>query len=267
MVKTATIDSKRLIGLAPTSWVQWVTGDPTAETLEILFRESGSVSDAANVLVKARSSRHGTFLVANEILFRPNAALVERFRASAAQLEEQYVLDVYPVVVNLLPPKHDPAIVASYLSEFMDLVAYQDYRVLNLWEVDASLVLQENWAPLLPFVPVMRGGDDRGSISRALALLRADDRLADAEPLLAFFAAFVMPVHEVTSKMRWDMAVLRETPWYDEIVNECVEECFEKGLQLALQRDQLERLWRVQYRLGDVSLRDLMLCMQCSSVV
>ena len=84
------------------------------------------------------------------------------------------------MVVNLLPPKHDPAIVASYLSEFMDLVAYQDYRVLNLWEVDASLVLQENWPPLLPFVPVMRGGDDRGSISKALALLRSDDRLADA---------------------------------------------------------------------------------------
>ncbi len=39
------------------------------------------------------------------------------------------------------------------------------------------------------------------------------------EPLLAFFASFVLDMPLVQQIMRWDMAVLRESPWYHEILS------------------------------------------------
>lgn len=39
------------------------------------------------------------------------------------------------------------------------------------------------------------------------------------EPLLAFFASFVLELPLGQQMMRWDMTVLRESPWYNEILN------------------------------------------------
>lgn len=61
---------------------------------------------------------------------------------------------------------------------------------------------------LLPFVPVLKGGDDEVAVRRALRALRADERLSELEPLLAFFASFVLETRVVQQIMRWDMAVL-----------------------------------------------------------
>jgi predicted transposase YdaD len=242
--KIADIGSKRLISLAPETWVRWVTGDPTAAALDFLSGEFEWVSRATDVLIKARSERHGTFLVANEIQFRPDARMPQRLRAYAALAEERYGLLVYPVVVNLLPPRPSLAIAASYHSELMGLVAHQDFKVLNLWEVDADLVLEQRWSTLLPFVPVMRGGHRRAVLSQALALLRHDEQLADMESLLAFFATFVMTPDEVVKMMRWNMTMLRESPWYLEIEAEAIQ----KGMQQGLQQGQAEMVLRVLSR-------------------
>ena len=174
MTKTADIGSKRLIGLAPETWARWVTGDPTVEVLDIPSGEFQSVSRSTDVLIKARSPSDGTFLIVNEIQFRPDSRMPLRLRVYAALAEERYGLNVYPVVVNLLPLSPSDAAVTSYHSDFMGLIAHQDYRVINLWEVDAGQVLEQNWTTLLPYVPILKGGDDPVTIGKALALLRAD---------------------------------------------------------------------------------------------
>jgi predicted transposase YdaD len=38
--------------------------------------------------------------------------------------------------------------------------------------------------------------------------------------LLGFFASFVLDTELVSQIMRWDMTVLRESPWYQEILQE-----------------------------------------------
>ncbi len=43
-------------------------------------------------------------------------------------------------------------------------------------------------------------------------------QLNQLEPLLAFFASFVLEMSIVQEIMRWDIAVLRESPWYQEIM-------------------------------------------------
>ncbi|MCZ7571662.1 MAG: DUF4351 domain-containing protein [Ardenticatenaceae bacterium] len=164
------------------------------------------------------------FLIANEIQLRPDRRMAARLRAYAALAEERHELLVYPVVVNILPPAPRVEIAASYHSECQGLVAHQDFKVINLWQEDVNLVFERHLTTLLPFVPVLKGGQDEAVLSRAVTLLRADAAIAGLEPLLAFFASFVLESEVVRRIMRWDMAVLRESPWYAEILQEGIEQ-------------------------------------------
>lgn len=96
----------------------------------------------------------------------------------------------------------------------------QDYRVINLWEVDVSIAFEQPLPSLLPFVPILKGGEDESTIREALHLLQADEQLNQLETVLAFFATFVLDSALVQQIMRWDMTVLHESPWYQEILRE-----------------------------------------------
>ncbi len=65
---------------------------------------------------------------------------------------------------------------------------------------------------LLPFVPILQGGGDPQRVRQALRKLREDETLQDLEPLLSFFASFVLELPVVRDIMRWDMTVIRESP-------------------------------------------------------
>jgi predicted transposase YdaD len=122
------------------------------------------------------------------------------------------------VLVNIQPPPAGTVAADHYESALLGLHARRDYRVLNLWEIDAADVLRQPLPPLFPFVPMLRGGDNEAAVRQALAALRAEARLNELEPLLAFFATFVLDSRLVQQIMRWDMAVLEQSPWYQEIV-------------------------------------------------
>lgn len=102
----------------------------------------------------------------------------------------------------------------------MGLQSRQDYQVINLWEVEAAIVFEQSLNALLPFVPVLKNGGETTVVQRALNQLRGDQQLVELESLLAFFASFVLGSEVVRQIMRWDMAVLRESPWYQEILRE-----------------------------------------------
>ncbi len=168
-----------------------------------------------------------------------------RMRAYAALAQERYRLPTYPVLINILPPPSTLTVVSSYEQEFLGLRAVQDYRVINLWEVDAEIVFQQPLPSLLPFVPILRGGSEASVVQRALQVLRTDPQLNQLESLLAFFASFVLETPLVQQIMRWDMAVLRESPWYQEIFTQGEE----RGLQQGVRR-QLIRV--LQRRFGEI---------------
>ena len=123
-----------------------------------------------------------------------------------------------------------------FRSEFLGIQATQDYRVINLWEVEASLVFEENISSLLPFVPILKGGGEENLVRKALKELRTNEKLTDLEPLLSFFASFVLEMPVVQQIMRWDMTVLRESPWYQEILKEGLEKGEKQGLQQGMQQ-------------------------------
>ncbi len=65
-------------------------------------------------------------------------------------------------------------------------------------------------------------------------MLRADEQLNQLETVLAFFATFVLESALVQEIMRWDMAVLRESPWYQEILREGEASGEARGLREGL---------------------------------
>ncbi len=135
-----------------------------------------------------------------------------------------------------MPPAPSVVVATRYESEFRGLQARQDYHLINLWEVEAEVVFQQPLPSLIPFVPVLKGGAEESAVRRALQVLRTDEQLSELEPLLAFFASFVLSIPLVQRIMRWDMAVLRESPWYQEILQEGLQQGIQQGMQQGMQQ-------------------------------
>ncbi|MBE9051357.1 Rpn family recombination-promoting nuclease/putative transposase [Nostocales cyanobacterium LEGE 11386] len=216
MAKSSDISSKKIISLAPDKWVKWVTNIPDTIVKEILNSEFQWISRENDVLIRAESREYGKFLVLNEVQIRYKSDMPLRINAYTALAREKYKLPIYPVLINILPDGN-VNIPNCYESIFAGLQARQDYRVINFWEVDVNVAFQQEISSLLPFVPILKGGDDESTIREALRLLRADEQLNQLETVLAFFATFVLESELVQQIMRWDMAILRESPWYQEI--------------------------------------------------
>lgn len=125
--------------------------------------------------------------------------------------------------------------------------------MINLWEVQAAYVFENNFSSLLPFVPILKGGGQEDVVQRAVLELRANQQLSDLEPLLSFFASFVFDLPTVQQIMRWDMTVLRESPWYQQILKEGLTEGREQGLEQGLRQGEATLVIRLlSKRFGDV---------------
>jgi predicted transposase YdaD len=155
-------------------------------------------------------------------------------RAYAGLAEEKYKLPTYPVLINILKTG-DAEIPTRFESNLAGLEVRQDYRVINLWEVDVKIALEQPLPSLLPFVPILKGGEDESIIREALRLLQADEQLNQLETVLAFFATFVLDSSLVQEIMRWDMTVLRESPWYEEILQRGKREERLSNIELSLE--------------------------------
>ncbi|QHG15874.1 transposase [Nostoc sp. ATCC 53789] len=219
MTKPADVSTKKLISLAPNNWVRWVTQIPDIVAGEILNSEFQWISRESDVLIRVSSPQHGEFLLLNELQLRYQSQMPRRMRAYAALAEEKYNLPTYPVLINILKTGNNE-IPTSFTSNIAGLRAIQDYRVINLWEIDVNIAFQQPLPSLLPFVPILKGGENESIIREALQILRADEQLNQLETVLAFFATFVLENTLVQEIMRWDMSVLRESPWYQEILRE-----------------------------------------------
>ncbi|MEH1908138.1 Rpn family recombination-promoting nuclease/putative transposase [Nostoc sp.] len=242
MIKPADVSTKRLISLAPDNWVKWVTQIPDIVAGEILNSEFQWISRESDVLIRVESPQHGKFLVLNELQLRYKPEMPRRMRAYTALAEEKYNLPTYPVLINILKAS-DAEIPTSYASNIAGLRAIQDYRVINLWEVDVNIAFAQPLPSLLPFVPILKGGDNESTIRDALRILRADEQLNQLETVLGFFATFVLDSAIVQQILRWDMALLEQSPWYQEIFSKGEARGEERGEARGELRGRKEELY------------------------
>ncbi|RUT08316.1 hypothetical protein DSM106972_014840 [Dulcicalothrix desertica PCC 7102] len=240
MAKASDIGSKRLISLAPQQWANWVTGASDIIVKEIPSSEFQWVSRESDVLIRAESPTLGNFLILNELQLRYKMRMPKRMRAYTGLAEEKYDLPVYPVLINIIKGS-DTKIPTRFKSKFMGLLARQDYKVINLWEIDAQVAFN-GLSSLLPFVPILKNGGNEAIIEEALRVLRADEQLEQFEMLLGFFATFVLDSPLVQRIMRLDMAVLRESPWYEQILREGQQIGQQIGEEIGEQRGILSAI-------------------------
>ncbi|BDA74892.1 hypothetical protein RIVM261_084990 [Rivularia sp. IAM M-261] len=88
---------------------------------------------------------------------------------------------------------------------------------------------------LIPFAPILKNGDNEETIQQALRVMRADEKLSELETVLGFFATFVLDSAIVQSIMGWDMAILQESPWYQQFGRECEERGEQRGIISAIE--------------------------------
>jgi predicted transposase YdaD len=131
--------------------------------------------------------------------------------------------------------------VAYYHRTFKGLVAHQDYRVVNAWEIEATEVLEREVLALIPYVPLMKGAGE-AEIRDSARLLRQRGMGEEMEVVLALFASFVMEPEQIQRIMRWNMSVLKESPWYQEILQEGQQLGWLKGMQKGLEEGRQEGL-------------------------
>jgi hypothetical protein len=87
---------------------------------------------------------------------------------------------------------------------------------------DELLLIQEEYVPLMK-----DAGEEE--IREGVGLLRQRGMGEEMEVVLALFASFVMESEQIQRIMRWNMAILKESPWYQEIVKEGQQEGLQTG--------------------------------------
>ena len=219
------VSSKWLLGGEPEEWVRWLIADPTAQVEALLSGELQFILRHNDILLLV-VGRIGRFLLLAEAQLHVDPRMGKRMRSYVGLAEEKYDLPVYPVVFFLLPPKDGEELPSYYHSEFLGIVAHQDFRAVPVWELDAREVLERGIVALIPFSPLMSGAEE-GVIREGVRFLRERGLGEELEVALGLFASFVMEPEQIQQIVRWDMRVLRESPWYNQIL----EEGLAKGIQ------------------------------------
>jgi predicted transposase YdaD len=233
MPQTADLGGKRLVSLAPSAWVKWVTGRDDVVAEEVLSEEYQWVGRVDDAVIRAYSPDLGHFLVALEIQLHPLERMPRRVFAYAGLAADKGGLPVYPVVIHLLEPEGKPHIPERYHVEFLGLCHRVDYKVINLWEVDSGLAFRQRMRSLLPLVPLMRGGRTRDRVLQAREALRVDEDLSQMEPLLAFFASYFLGRDFVSEMEGWRMDLIVESPLFKELMRQAEERGAEKAAREA----------------------------------
>ena len=159
-----------------------------------------------------------------EIQTRYSLEMPDRMTAYAALARARYKLPVIPILVNILP--YGKEIPTKYESEFLGIRALQDFRVINLWEVEAADILEKNLSALIPFIPTMKGGKDAKLLQKAQMQLELDEdlqgttKLGDLEVALRIFAKIILG-DKASEILRWTMIdLIKESPYYKELIEE-----------------------------------------------
>lgn len=238
MPKPADIGGKKLANVDLSAWVKWLLQREDVEGKELLNAEFQWISRDSDLLIRTKSAEHGEFLTLNELQLRPHKDVPRRVNAYAALAEEKYHLPVYVVVLNILPSASEEALVDYYESSFLGQHARRTYRVINMWEIDASYAFDPALPSLLPFVPVMKGGNTVEMVKRAAVALEAHEDLQEFKPLLIFLAHFVLKRERLQKILRWNMDVIEKTDWYQEIIEKGRAEGIERGIERGIEQER-----------------------------
>jgi predicted transposase YdaD len=155
----------------------------------------------------------------------------DRLAAYATLARRKYKQAVYVTVVYFMPPPAGKTIVEAYHHQFMGQQAHQDFQVIKLWELEAEGILAFDNPVLLPFVPLMRGGNTEQMVRKCANRIRQEPKAAELEAILALFAGYVLDAETIKQILRWEMQVVQDSPIIQELRQEWLEQGREQGIE------------------------------------
>jgi predicted transposase YdaD len=209
---------KRAVHLYAQAWAEWILAQQAIEFEAELSGDFQFVARSTDVLLQVKNTAEGRFLILIEFQTRYDPNMARRLAAYAALAREKYRMEVYVVVVYLTPPSADKSLADLFHSDFMGQTVHQDFEVIPLWELDAGQALALNNPVLLPFVPLMRDGDNVRTLRTCANRIRQEPQAEELETLLGALASLVMNPDVVREITRWSMQILKDSPLYRDLV-------------------------------------------------
>jgi predicted transposase YdaD len=234
MTKKADISGKHTINIYNRAWAEWVLQDEGIQVEAELSGEFQFIGRASDSLLRVHGKDGKPFLSLTELQLRHDKEMPQRTMAYAALARHKYDLEVFVTIVYLLPPPEDTSITSAFHSEFMGQVGHQDFQVIKLWDIEAEKALAFDNPAIVPFVPLMQGGNTEGMLHKCADRIRQEPRSLELETILSVFASYVLDTQLIRRVLRWDMHILKESP----ILEEALLEEFEKGEQIGEQKGE-----------------------------
>lgn len=249
---------KHTIHLYARAWAEWIVDRQHLEIKAELSGEFQFIARTTDVLLKVTGEHEGEFLSLTDLQLNYDANMDRRLAAYAALAREKYRLEVHVAVVYLRPPPEGTILAEAFHSEFMGQTAHQDFQVVRLWELDAEAALALDNPALIPFIPLMKGGNTEQMLRRCVAKVHGEPAAQELEGALALFAGLVMNKELVKQIVGWSMNILKDSPFYQELTvlarEEGREEAFEIERLAHLQT--LQRLISYRYQISPDYLID-----------
>ncbi len=235
------LSSKQIINIYGQAWAEWVLQQEQIEVEAELSSEFQFIARITDSLLQVNSQTR-QFLVLTELQFRYDEEMPDRMMAYAALARQKYKQNVYVTVVYFMPPPKDKHIVEAYHRDFMGQQAHQDFQVIKLWELEANQVLAFDNPALLPFVPLMHGGNTETMVRKCAERIRQEPEATELEAILAVFAGYVLDVELIKQILRWEMQIVQESPIIQELQQEWMEKGREEGREEGERKATLEGL-------------------------
>ncbi|MEZ4866220.1 MAG: hypothetical protein R3C14_33190 [Caldilineaceae bacterium] len=220
---------KYTIHLYARAWAEWIVDLQQLEITAELSGEFQFIARATDVLLKVKNEQAEEFLSLTDLQLQYDDNMDRRLAAYAALAREKYRLEVHVAVVYLRPPPEGKSVARSFHKEFMGQIAHQDFQAVCLWELDAEAALALDNPALIPFIPLMKGGNSEQMFRRCVARVHQEPNAQELEMALAMFASVVMRVELIRQIVGWSMNILKESPLYQELTALAWEEGHEKG--------------------------------------
>lgn len=237
------LSSKSIIHFYNHVWLEWLLKQPLTVEAELSsdFQFIGRASDS---LLQVSNPQDGPFLALTELEFSPKPRTPTRLFAYAALAQEKYNLPVFVTVIYFRPPPADTAIESAFHRDFRGQQAHQDFQVIRLWELDAQQILALQNPALLPFVPLMRGGNTGPVLQECAERLRTQPNAEELEATLSMFASYVMDRQLINHILRSSamIEILRESPFFKQVLGPQL-------IELGRQEGQYQMLLKELYRI------------------
>jgi predicted transposase YdaD len=213
------LSSKTIIHFYNQVWLEWLLQQSLTVESE-LSSEFQFIGRASESLLQVYNPQYGRFLALTELEFSPKPRTPTRLTAYAALAREKYDLPVFVTVVYFRPPPADTQIESAFHSDFCGQVAHQDFQVIRLWELDAQQVLALQNPALLPFVPLMQGGNTGPVLQECASRIRTQPNAEELEAILSMFASYVMESQLINHILRSNtmIEILRESPFFKQVL-------------------------------------------------